>query len=383
MKRSVLVVEDDDLELATLSLAISGAGYRVVALPGVSEALDAIEAESFDAAIIDWSLGRDLGLAVLWELRKRQPNCVRILCTGHTETPVLVGAVNHGEISRVIAKPYRIGELLGSLAAALESAEQLQQRAANRAGSRKAEELLKLEEAILPEHLGVAVQPIVQARRRDQPVFFEALIRPRHPDFDTPVRLLEAADRHDRVLEVTMACLRTALDLVPSLPVDVGLFINLHPLQLGSPRELIDLLEPYRADASRITLEITERSRLESTPHWQESLRGLQELGFAVAVDDLGAGYNSLSILADLQPDFMKLDMSLVRSLDQRPRKRRLVQLMTQFGAATGCRVIAEGVETPQEEKALRDCGVELLQGYLLGRPAPALWASRGEGRTA
>ena len=383
MKRSVLVVEDDDLELATLRLAISGAGYRVVALPSVSQALEAIQSESFDAAIIDWSLGGDVGLAVLWELRRRQPNCVRILCTGHTETPVLVGAVNHGEIARVIAKPYRVGELLGSLAEALASAEQLQQRAANRLGSRKAEELQHLEQAILPENLGIAVQPIVPAQRRDQPAFFEALIRPRHPRFDNPGKLLHAADQHDRVLEVTMACLRTALDLVPSLPDAVGLFINLHPRQLGSPQRLIDMLAPYRADASRITLEITERSRLESTPHWQESLEGLQELGFAVAVDDLGAGYNSLSILADLQPDFMKLDMSLVRALDQHPRKRRLVQLMTQFGAATSCRVIAEGVETPHEERALVDCGVELLQGYLLGRPAPALWAADRGSRSA
>ena len=96
----------------------------------------------------------------------------------------------------------------------------------------------------------------------------------------------------------------------------------------------------------------------------------LSEQGFSVAVDDLGAGYNSLSILADLQPRYIKMDMSLVRNIHAEPRKQRLVQLITTFAAATNSISIAEGVESDEERKALLDCGTQLLQGYFFARPS-------------
>ena len=95
----------------------------------------------------------------------------------------------------------------------------------------------------------------------------------------------------------------------------------------------------------------------------------LQEKNFSIAVDDLGAGYNALSILADLQPRFIKIDMSMVRNVHEIPRKQRLVDLIVKFGEATGALVVAEGVETELEAEALRECGAHLLQGYYFGRP--------------
>src|SRR5690606_14204990 len=129
----------------------------------------------------------------------------------------------------------------------------------------------------------------------------------------------------------------------------VGLFVNLHPEQLGDPARLAADLEPLAPHASRITLEITERSRLQDIARWDESVRLVGDAGFSVAVDDLGAGYSSLIMLADLQPQYIKLDMSLVRNLHEEPRKQRLVQLMVTFAEATQALAIAEGVESEDE----------------------------------
>jgi EAL domain-containing protein (putative c-di-GMP-specific phosphodiesterase class I) len=99
------------------------------------------------------------------------------------------------------------------------------------------------------------------------------------------------------------------------------------------------------------------------------AIENLQSAGFAIAVDDLGAGYNSLSILADLQPQIIKIDMSIVRNCDSELRKQRLIDLLAKFSDATGALMVAEGVETEAEAAVLRKCGAHLLQGYLFHKP--------------
>ena len=86
-------------------------------------------------------------------------------------------------------------------------------------------------------------------------------------------------------------------------------------------------------------------------------------------MDDLGSGYSALSMLAELQPDFLKVDMSIVRDVDTDTHKRRLVDLLCSFAEATDSRVVAEGVETKTEALALEEAGVQMMQGYLYGMP--------------
>jgi EAL domain-containing protein (putative c-di-GMP-specific phosphodiesterase class I) len=128
--------------------------------------------------------------------------------------------------------------------------------------------------------------------------------------------------------------------------------------------------------ADRVVLEITERSRATDVHSWEQAIAMLTELGFAIAVDDLGAGYSSLSVLAELKPQYIKVDMSIVRDVDSDPRKQRLIDLLSRFADATDSVLIAEGVETEAEARTVRTCGAHLIQGYLLGRPSfemPAL----------
>lgn len=131
----------------------------------------------------------------------------------------------------------------------------------------------------------------------------------------------------------------------------------------------MDTMRPLMPYADRVVCEITERSRLQGINGWEDTICKLQASGFQIAVDDLGAGYNSLSVLADLQPQVVKVDMSIVRNIDTEPRKQRLVDLLVKFGDATGALVLGEGVETQEEAHTLTACGIHLMQGYFFGRP--------------
>ena len=122
--------------------------------------------------------------------------------------------------------------------------------------------------------------------------------------------------------------------------------------------------------SDRIVLEITERSRLQAIESWEETLNQITSLGFHIAVDDLGAGYSSLSVLADLQPRYIKMDMSIIHGVDTDPRKRRLVELLCRFADATDAMIVAEGVESVEQALTLRGCGAHYLQGYFFDRPS-------------
>lgn len=371
VRRQILVVDDDQLLCRSVERALVRAGHVVHTAPNARSARRLAERYTIDLALVDYGLGREDGLSVLAELRERQPSCLRVLMTGRTDFPMVVEAINRGEVVRVLRKPFQAPELLHLLDDALDAARRSEEAAAQRMQGRTRHELRMLEECLDVRRLKLALQPIVRPALApgSEIVAYEALLRPQHPHLDNPGLLLAAAERHERVGDVGSLVLYLAGEWIRALPPAVGLFVNLHPEQLGDPARLAADLEPLAPHASRITLEITERSRLQDIARWDESVRLVGDAGFSVAVDDLGAGYSSLIMLADLQPQYIKLDMSLVRNLHEEPRKQRLVQLMVTFAEATQALAIAEGVESEDEARALVDCGIHLVQGYFFGRP--------------
>src|SRR6201999_4259426 len=126
-------------------------------------------------------------------------------------------------------------------------------------------------------------------------------------------------------------------------------------------------LTPY---ASHVVLEITERTSLSRIGDVRSCVGKLRELGFRIAVDDLGAGYAGLSSFSQIEPDVAKLDMSLVRGIDASPRKASIVRsMLTVCQRELGTYVVCEGVETEAERDTLTELGANLLQGYLFARP--------------
>jgi EAL domain-containing protein (putative c-di-GMP-specific phosphodiesterase class I) len=149
---------------------------------------------------------------------------------------------------------------------------------------------------------------------------------------------------------------------------DACLFLNLHPADLADS-ELFQSVAPLTQLASRVVLEVTERAAIEEVDSVERRVHELREYGFRIAVDDLGAGYAGLSSFALLEPEIVKLDVSLLRDIDQSPVKQKLVASMTSLCKDMGFLVVAEGIETPAERDCVATLGCDLLQGFLFARP--------------
>jgi EAL domain-containing protein (putative c-di-GMP-specific phosphodiesterase class I) len=184
-----------------------------------------------------------------------------------------------------------------------------------------------------------------------------------------PGVLVDTADRLGKLHQLGRAIRdRVAADMVDA-PDDALLFVNVHAGELRDP-ELASPRAKLSQAAARVVLEITERSALDRVPGAAARVADLRTLGFRIAVDDLGAGYAGLASFSQLDPEFVKLDMSLVRDVHLNAKKRSVVRAMLALcGEELGVDVICEGVEVPDEREALQAAGADLMQGYLFARP--------------
>jgi EAL domain-containing protein (putative c-di-GMP-specific phosphodiesterase class I) len=215
----------------------------------------------------------------------------------------------------------------------------------------------------------MAFQPIVDAGR--ERIFgYEALMRTKEASLPHPGAVLSAAERLDRLPDLGRRVRALAAEAFDRVSNDALLFVNLHTRDLLDP-SLYEKDEPLTKIASRVVLEITERSNIDDVKDIQARVTGLRKLGFRIAIDDLGAGYAGLSSFAALEPEIVKLDMSLVRNVHQSDIRRRLVGSMTALCKEMGMGVVAEGVEVVEERDCLRGVGCDLLQGYLFAKPGP------------
>jgi len=152
--------------------------------------------------------------------------------------------------------------------------------------------------------------------------------------------------------------------------------VNLHPSSLDDD-DLFAPEAPLSAFAGRVVLEITERAALTDMKAVRDKVQSLRNLGYRIAVDDLGAGYAGLQSLVILTPEIVKIDMELVRNIDTSPTKATLVAAVITLCRQLGAKVIAEGIETDEEFRALQSMGCEFLQGYYFAKPGPAYPAVR------
>lgn len=230
--------------------------------------------------------------------------------------------------------------------------------------------------------VSVHFQPIVSLAT-GAVVGYEGLLRgPRGTEVERPDRFYRAAEEAGvlYVLErlARGAALRAKQRL---LPPGMKLFLNVDarvPI-IDRACPLSELLHSGMK-ASEIVLEVTERTVLNRSPDFLEALEIFRQSGGLVALDDLGAGDSGLRALLAVKPDYIKLDMELVRGIDRNPWQRALAAGLVHFARQCGVLVVAEGVESREELEALRQVGVDLAQGYLIAPPAarpPAVAAIR------
>jgi EAL domain-containing protein (putative c-di-GMP-specific phosphodiesterase class I) len=235
---------------------------------------------------------------------------------------------------------------------------------AHTSGLRELEDKLQRCLATLTLHF----QPIVHAATRAR-FGYEALLRSADRSLPNPGAILDAAERLERTATLGRNVRAQAAKVITSAPVERGLmFINLHLLDLFD-KQLLSPFAPLSKVASRVVLEITERTSLAGQIDLRYRVAELRELGFHIAIDDLGGGHARMGTFTPLDTDFVKLDMSLVRDVDKHQMKQRLIRSVTQLCREQGTQVIGEGVETEAEAQILVDLGCDLLQGYLIAKP--------------
>jgi EAL domain-containing protein (putative c-di-GMP-specific phosphodiesterase class I) len=213
----------------------------------------------------------------------------------------------------------------------------------------------------------MAMHPILNSQSRT--IFgYEALLRSGEPSLPHPGAVIEAAERLGQLDTLGRIVRERASQPFVATGCKANLFVNLHVTDLLDP-ELLSPYSPLAKIASQVVLEITERSSLDRVPDVRSRIAALRDIGYRIAVDDLGAGYAGLTSFALLEPDFVKLDMSLVRGIDSNVTKQKVVRSMTSLCREMGMQVVAEGVETPPECETLIALDCDLLQGFLFAKP--------------
>jgi EAL domain-containing protein (putative c-di-GMP-specific phosphodiesterase class I)/ActR/RegA family two-component response regulator len=380
-KPRILLVDDEPELLAVNSDILSTAGFTVTACTSGREAIAALASGAFDAVISDVRMPGLDGLGVLRAVREHDVDLPVVLTTGDPSLEGVSEALDHGVLHYLI-KPVPLDKLvetarravrLGRLARLKRDALRAQGESDHLIGDR-----IGLEAAFARalKSLHMVYQPIVHS---DGSGFGnEALVRCGEPLFPHPGSLFLAAERLGRLFDLGRAIRASVGETLARHAVPGLAFVNLHPLELNDDA-LLDPGASLSRFAPSVVLEVTERAHLDNVRNVTDRVARLRTLGFRIALDDLGGGYAGLTSFAALVPDFVKIDGELVKGIDTHPLRARLVASIAGVCNDLGIPVVAEGIETASEKAEAVRAGCELLQGFLIGRPAPP--EATGDGR--
>lgn len=369
-KPRLLLVEDDE-DLRPALVRNVSRDFDITAVGDGASAADLLMRESFDVVLSDIGLPGMSGVDLLRLVRTYDLDVPVVLMTGQPSVETATAAVDLGALT-YIAKPFDQKELNHALCRAtklVRLARAKREALAAGIGSSLASDLAGLEACFnrALDGLWMEYQPIVETRTR-RTTAFEAFVRTNEATMPTPGSLLLAAERLDRVHDLGRRVRERSAATFQPPHDDTLLFVNLHAADLSDPN-LYDFGAALSLMASRVVLEITERAALDSIHDVRTRAVKLRALGFQLAVDDLGAGYAGLTTLTSLEPEIVKLDMSLLRGIDSSPVRARVVESLTTLCRDLSMKVVAEGIETQAELFRVRELGCDYVQGYLLGYP--------------
>ncbi|MDX2352602.1 EAL domain-containing protein [Stutzerimonas xanthomarina] len=235
------------------------------------------------------------------------------------------------------------------------------------------EQLSTLDSILAHSSITSLFQPIVSLAERVI-LGYEALTRgPSNTSLHSPINLLAAARHAGRLNELEMTCRESACRRYSQQQLQGKLFLNVSPDTLldatHKPGRTLELLHKYGISADSVVIELTEQTPTDDFELLRAALHHYRDMGFSIALDDLGAGYSSLRMWSELRPDYVKIDRYFIDGIHRDVVKREFVGSIMKIARASRAQVIAEGIELGEELHVLSDMGVDLVQGYLLGRP--------------
>ena len=379
---TVLIAEDDDhVRDALVALIGSAPELRLVGIArDADEAIELACTSQPDVAILDIRMPRGGGVKVARELQRRSLDTKVLALTAVTDRETVLDMLEAGVVGYLI-KGSSSAHILDSIGRAgsgqsMLSAEvtgdvidelvgQLGTR--RRGGERLRRRRSRIERTILDEDaLQVVFQPIC-ALDTLAPVGFESLARfPGEPQRG-PEQWFQEASEVGLQTELEVVAAKLGLGQLGELPDDVYLSLNVSPSTAVSASFRRALA---RVPADRIVLEITEHAPIEDYDAFNAGLAGVRALGARLAIDDAGAGFASLRHILRLEPEFIKLDITLIAAIESDRSQQALAAGLISFADGIGATVVAEGIEHAEALEALRALGVRFGQGFHLGRPA-------------
>jgi len=245
----------------------------------------------------------------------------------------------------------------------------------------------EIDSIIALRNIRTLFQPIFHAPTGNL-VGYEALSRgPQGTMLESPDNLFAAANQCNMLWEVEFLCRAIAIERASARGLKANLFLNVDPRVIHDPKFRVgataDLLSRFTITPQQIIFEVTEKAAITDYVMFREVLDHYVRQGYRVAIDDTGAGYAGLRTITEIRPQFLKLDMAIIRGIADDPLKQEVTRHMQALSTVTGMILVAEGVETEAELLTVLRLGVEYVQGYLLGRPmehlAPAITAEAKE----
>ena len=230
-----------------------------------------------------------------------------------------------------------------------------------------------LHEILAGRKLSALFQPIIHMQSGEI-IGYEGLIRgPSDSPLHAPMNLFKVARANDLTLEVEHLCRQVVLERFAELQLPGKLFLNVSPecLLLRNARhgETLEYIEHIGINPDRVIIELTENQPTYDYELMREAVLHYRNMGFQIAIDDLGEGFSSLRLWSELRPEYVKIDMHFIQGINHDPVKLQFVRSIQEIAEKSGTLVIAEGIEAQTELLVLRDLGVAFGQGYHLGRP--------------
>lgn len=231
-----------------------------------------------------------------------------------------------------------------------------------------------LHKIIDERRIKIVYQPLISLSSGEN-IGYEALSRgPENSRLASPNVLFPLAENAGLLYPLEKICREQAILGLPKISDTEKLFLNINPQVINDPNFAsgitLELLKKIGLLPKNVVFEITERTSIKDFVSFEKTLQHYREQGFLIAIDDAGAGYSSLQAIAELKPDFIKIDISLIKDIDKNEVKQSLLETFNVFAKKINAKIIAEGIETAEELQELVEMGIDYGQGYFLARPA-------------
>ena len=256
------------------------------------------------------------------------------------------------------------------------STEEAKEMAQHKEERERLKRKMELRQIIKEEKISTFFQPIVNLQTSEI-LGYEALCRgPEKTAFEAADFLFTTSIEHNLSFELDLLCRSRILDHLSEIPKNLKLFINILPVSIIERNikesKIAEIVEKAKIEPSNIVLEISEKGVIKDYKKFRRRMKSYRDMGFQVAIDDIGTGYSNIQTISEIVPDYLKIDIALIKNIHLDLIKQELLETLIAMAKKLNAKVISEGIENKEDLAILRDMGIEYGQGFYLSYPAPS-----------